>query len=78
MLIQEHKKVFGWRKPRVKHVKTYFRKELVLHNGRIYALSNNRIEGWNSWFRRIYRGMRGFKILCICALKPAEFIPQHI
>ncbi|RLJ08554.1 MAG: hypothetical protein DRP16_01270 [Candidatus Aenigmatarchaeota archaeon] len=57
------RKVFGWRKPRVKHVKVHFRKELVLHNGRIYALSNNRIEGWNSWFRRIYRGMRGFKSL---------------
>ena len=57
------RKVFGRRKPRVKHVKAHFRKELVLHNGKIHALSNNRIEGWNSWFRRIYRGMRGFKSL---------------
>jgi len=57
------RKVFGWRKPRVKHVVAHFRKELVLHNGKIHALSNNRIEGWNSWFRRIYRGMRGFKSL---------------
>jgi len=39
------RKVFGWRKPRVKYVRAHFRKELILHNGRIYALSNNRIEG---------------------------------
>ena len=58
------RKVFGWRrKNRVKHVVAHFRKELVLHNGKTHALSNNRIEGWNSWFRRIYRGMRGFKSL---------------
>jgi len=58
------RKVFGWRrKNRVKHVVAHFKKELILHNGRTHALSNNRIEGWNSWFRRIYRGMRGFKSL---------------
>ena len=56
------RKVFGWsRKNNVKHVVAHFRKELVLHKGKWYALSNNRIEGWNSWFRRVYRGMRGFK-----------------
>jgi len=53
------KKVFG--RGRVKHVQAHFKKELVWLNNEIYALSNNRIEGWNSWFRRIYRGMRGFK-----------------
>ena len=57
------RKVFGRRKPKVKHIVAHFRKELVVHNGKIHALSNNRIEGWNSWFRRIYRGMRGFKSL---------------
>lgn len=56
------RKVFGWhRKTRVKHVKAHFEKKLILHNRVWYALSNNRIEGWNSWFRRIYRGFRGFK-----------------
>jgi len=58
------RKVFGWRrKDRVRHIQAHFKKELVLHNGKIHALSNNRIEGWNSWFRRVYRGMRGFKSL---------------
>jgi len=43
------RKVLDGEKPRVKHVRAHFRKELVLHNGRIYALNNNRIEGGNSW-----------------------------
>jgi len=56
------RKVFGWRrKNRVNHVKAHFKKELVIHKGKWYALSNNRIEGWNSWFRPLYRRMRGFK-----------------
>ena len=53
------RKAFG--RGKVRHVRAHFGKEMVAHKGRIYALSNNRIEGWNSWFRRIYRGMRGFK-----------------
>lgn len=55
------RKVFGMRAPKVKHVQAHFEKKLVLHNQKWYSLSNNRIEGWNSWLRRIYRGMRGFK-----------------
>jgi len=47
----------------VKHVQAHFEKKPVYHNSRWYSLSNNRIEGWISWFRRIYRGMRGFKSL---------------
>jgi len=54
------RKVFGWRK-KVRHVKAHFKKKLVLYNNAWYALSNNRIEGWNSIMRRIYKGMRGFK-----------------
>ena len=55
------RKVFGRKKPKVRHVKAHFEKKLVYHNDKWYSLSNNRIEGWNSWFRRIYRGFRGFK-----------------
>jgi putative transposase len=53
------RKVFG--RGKVKHVTAHFEKKQVYLNGAIYVLSNNRIEGWNSWFRRIYKGMRGFK-----------------
>ena len=42
-------------------MQAHFEKKLVYNNRRWYSLSNNRIEGWNSLFRRIYRGMRGFK-----------------
>lgn len=52
-------KVFG--RGKVRHVQAHFRKTRVVHKGRWYSLSNNRIEGWNSWFRPHYRRMRGFK-----------------
>jgi len=53
------KKVFG--RGRVKHIQAHFESKRIWFNNSIYSLSNNRIEGWNSWFRRVYRGMRGFK-----------------
>ena len=56
------KRVFGW-KSGVRHVRAHFKTEIVIHNNKLYLLSNNRIEGWNSWFRHIYRRMRGFKSL---------------
>ncbi len=57
------RKVFGRKKPRVRHAVAHFGKKPVVHKGKVMHMSNNRIEGWNSWFRRIYRGMRGFKSL---------------
>jgi len=53
------KNVFG--RGKVRHVQAHFERKPIWFKNTIYSLSNNRIEGWNSWFRRIYRGMRGFK-----------------
>ena len=45
----------------MRHVQAHFEKKRIVYKGRWFSISNNRIEGWNSWFRHIYRGMRGFK-----------------
>ena len=50
--------VFG---RKTKHIEAHFKKKTVLNKGSWHQLSNNRIEGWNSWFRPMYRRMRGFK-----------------
>lgn len=44
-----------------KHVKAHFKKKFVLHNGKLYLLSNNRIEGLFSHFKPHYHRFRGFK-----------------
>lgn len=60
------RKTFG--RGKVRHCQAHFKRKRFWHNGSILLLSNNRIEGCNSWLRRIYRGMRGFKSIASAQL----------
>jgi len=55
-----HRKVFGRKS---KHVIRHFKSKGVMHKGRLYYLSNNRIESLNSKINLWYKKFRGFKSL---------------
>ncbi len=56
------RKVFGkGRGCLVKHVQAHFKPVIVRYKGYVLAISNNRIEGFNSWLRNHYSCLRGFK-----------------
>lgn len=46
---------------RVRHVQAHFEPVLVRHRGRLLLLTNNRIEGFNSWLRERVTILHGFK-----------------
>lgn len=46
---------------RVKHVQAHFKPIPVRYKGRWFLLSNNRIEGFNSWLRERVTILHGFK-----------------
>lgn len=54
------RRAFGWRSG-VRHVQAHFEPVLVRHKGIVMALSNNRIEGFNSWLRERITILHGFK-----------------
>ena len=54
------KKVFG---RKVKHVVAHFETRCVMHERKLYYLSNNRIESLNSKINLWYKKFRGFKSL---------------
>jgi len=54
------KKVFG---RKVKHVTAHFETKCVMHQHKLYYLSNNRIESLNSKINLWYKKFRGFKSL---------------
>jgi len=45
----------------VRHVQAHFKPVLVRHSNQLLLLTNNRIEGFNSWLRNHYSCLRGFK-----------------
>jgi transposase-like protein len=53
-------KAFGWR-AKVEHVQAHFKPVIVRHKGIVLAITNNRIEGLNSWLRERVTILHGFK-----------------
>ena len=53
-------KIFG---RKTKHVVAHFETRCIMHQGKLYYLSNNRIESLNSKFNLWYKKFRGFKTL---------------
>src|SRR3989344_544464 len=54
-------KVFG---RKTKHVKAHFKAEGIVYNGKIFLLSNNRVERFNSdidLFLHVFRGLKSFE-----------------
>lgn len=54
------RKAFGWRWKGL-HVQAHFEPVIVRHKGFVLSLSNNRIEGFNSWLRERVTILHGFK-----------------
>ncbi len=59
------RKVFG---RKTKHVVRHFERKGIMHKGRLYYLSNNRIESLNSRVNLWYKKHRGFKSLATAQL----------
>jgi transposase-like protein len=54
------RRAFGWRWKGL-HVQAHFKPVIVRHKGYVLSLSNNRIEGFNSWLHERVTLLRGFK-----------------
>ena len=54
------RKAFGWRWKGL-HVQAHFEPVITRHKGVVLSLSNNRIEGFNSWLRERVTILHGFK-----------------
>lgn len=61
--LQAYKKACKILGRKVKHVIAHFETKCVMHQGKIYYLSNNRIESLNSKINLWYKKFRGFKKL---------------
>ena len=61
--LQAYKKACKMFGRKTKHVTAHFETKCVMHKGRIYYLSNNRIESLNSKINLWYKKFRGFKSL---------------
>ena len=61
--LQAYKKACKMFGGKTKHVTAHFETKCVMHKGRIYYLSNNRIESLNSKINLWYKKFRGFKSL---------------